>query len=215
MQNDLAEKATEDGRVLKEMKSKYKINSGNRLPRSQSTMLVKHISKIDEDDEESDFKVNESVYSGVSFDSVYSWEYDETLEDHFEFEIRHYKSKPHSLINDIFNKLDMFEKIREDTHPNQVNKLANYLQSKVSKMQREYLELLFMMLFENISKKDKVIEMIAKGQTQNHVNKKVYKTVIQPKFEVIPFNVRSIENILNKAYIVDNSGKVKVKERKE
>ena len=109
----------------------------------------------------------------------------------------------------------MFEKIREDADPEQINKLANYLQSKVSKMQREYLELLFMMLFENISKKDEVIEMIAKGQTQNHVSKKVYKTVIQPKFEVIPFNVRSIENILNKAYIVDKSGKVKVKESKD
>ena len=109
----------------------------------------------------------------------------------------------------------MFEKIREEAYPEQINKLANYLQSKVSKMQREYLELLFMMLFENISKKDEVIEMIAKGQTQNHVSKKVYKTVIQPKFEVIPFNVRSIENILNKAYIVDKSGKVKVKESKD
>lgn len=91
LQNNIGEKATDNGKTLKDKKSKYKINSASRLPRSQSTMLVQNISKIEEDDEESDFKVNESVYSGASFDSVYSWEYDETLEDHFDFEIRHYK----------------------------------------------------------------------------------------------------------------------------
>lgn len=65
---------------VKVIQSKFKHKmSSNKLPRSQSTILMQHISKIDEDAEESDFKVNESVYSKASFDSVYTWEYDQSV----------------------------------------------------------------------------------------------------------------------------------------
>lgn len=47
--------------------------------------------------------------------------------------------------------------------------------------------------------------MIAKGATEHKVSKKVYKTIIQPKFEVIPYNIRNIENILNKVYSLNKS----------
>lgn len=100
-------------------------------------------------------------------------------------------------------KLDIYERIKKELNMDESDRLANYLQSKVGKMQREYLELLFQMVFESISNKDDIIKMIAHGQTQQTINKKIYKTVIQPKFNIIPFNVRSIENILNRVHNID------------
>lgn len=50
-----------------------KINS-TKILRSQSTILGSAL-KSKSDEEESDFKLNESDYSGASFDSVYSWTY--------------------------------------------------------------------------------------------------------------------------------------------
>ena len=68
-------------------------------------------------------------------------------------------------------KLSIYEQIKNCISSQENRKVEAYLQNKVSKMQREYLELLFMMIFENISNKDQVIEMIARGQLQQNSNK--------------------------------------------
>jgi hypothetical protein len=52
-----------------------KKTSSHKILRSQSTILVKGISKTEDDVDESEVKANESIYSGASFDSVYSWTY--------------------------------------------------------------------------------------------------------------------------------------------
>lgn len=128
---------------------------------------------------------------------------DKTQEDHFDFEIQHFRKKPIHLVNEVFMKLDIYERIKKELNMDESDRLANYLQSKVAKMQREYLELLFQMVFESISNKDEIIRMIANGQNNQTINKKIYKTVIQPKFNIIPFNVKSIENILNRVHNID------------
>lgn len=97
----------------------------------------------------------------------------------------------------------MYKSIKDDLSINNSTQLSNYLLSKVSKMDRSYLELLFNLIFEDIENKDEVIQMIAMRQTNQNINKKVYKTVIQPKFNIIPYNVKSIENILNRVYSQD------------
>ena len=107
------------------------------------------------------------------------------------------------LVNEVFSKLDMYKSIKDDLSINNSTQLSNYLLSKVSKMDRSYLELLFNLIFEDIENKDEVIQMIAMRQTNQNINKKVYKTVIQPKFNIIPYNVKSIENILNRVYSQD------------
>lgn len=56
------------------------------------------------------------------------------------------------------------------------------------------------MLFEDIRNKDQVINMISMKQPQQNISKKVYKTVIQPKYNIIPFNVKCMENLLNRNY---------------
>lgn len=94
-------------------------------------------------------------------------------------------------------------KLNKNASDANADRLSNYLQTKVGKMQREYLELLFLMIFEGISNKDDIINMIARGQTEPNIQKKIYKTVIQPKFNIYPFHIKSIENILNRVYKID------------
>ena len=109
-------------------------------------------------------------------------------------------------------KLDIYEKIKNEMNLNDSERLANYLQTKVSKMERNYLELLFQMIFNEISNKDEIVQLIAKNQIQQNISKKVYKTVIQPKYNIIPFNVKNIENILNRVHNIDSkSGRRKDK----
>ena len=87
---------------------------------------------------------------------------------------------------------------------NSATQLSSILKNKISNMERSFLELLFTLIFEDITNKDEVIKMIAMGQTNQNISKKIYKTVIQPKFNIIPYNIRSLENILNKAYSIDS-----------
>ena len=68
-------------------------------------------------------------------------------------------------------KLSIYQQISNGLSSQENKKVEAYLQNKVSKMQREYLELLFMMIFENISNKEHVIEMIARGQLQQNSSK--------------------------------------------
>jgi hypothetical protein len=100
-------------------------------------------------------------------------------------------------------KLDIYEKIKDGLNMADNDRLSAYLEGKVAKMDRDYLELLFRMIFQQISNKDQVVQMIAQGQIQQQVHKKVYKTVIRPQFNVIPYNIKSIENILNRVYNFD------------
>lgn len=104
------------------------------------------------------------------------------------------------MVNDIFSKLDLFKEIKEELNQTNSSHLSQYLQTKVSKVDRAYLELLCGMLFDDLQNKDQVIQMISSKPPQQNISKKVYKTVIQPKYNIIPFNVKCIENILNRNF---------------
>ena len=55
---------------------KDKLTNESKFIKSQSTILVSNIrKKFGDPGEESDFKVDESIYSAASLDSVYSWGY--------------------------------------------------------------------------------------------------------------------------------------------
>lgn len=110
-------------------------------------------------------------------------------------------------MNEIFSKLDMYKSIKEDLNIENSNHLSNYLMGKVSTIDRSYLELLFNLIFEDINNKEDVVQMIAMGQTNQNIQKKVYKTIIQPKYNIVPFNVKSIENILNRVYSHEPKGR--------
>jgi hypothetical protein len=125
--------------------------------------------------------------------------------NHDEFEFDHFKDKPFVLINEIFKKLGLYQEINKGFDQAQNSQLSNYLQSKVAKMPREYLELLFSLIFEDIENKDEVVNAIVQGQAQPNIIQNIKKTIIKPQFNIIPYNIRSIENILNRVYSIDKS----------
>jgi Mg2+/Co2+ transporter CorC len=99
----------------------------------------------------------------------------------------------------------LYQEINKGFDQAQNSQLSNYLQSKVAKMPREYLELLFSLIFEDIENKDEVVNAIVQGQAQPNIIQNIKKTIIKPQFNIIPYNIRSIENILNRVYSIDKS----------
>lgn len=102
--------------------------------------------------------------------------------DHHEFEIDYFKSKPLVLVNEIFMKLGLYQEIRNELNLTQNNQLSNYLQSKIAKMPRDYIELLFSLIFDEIKNKDEIINAIVHGQAHPNIIQNVKKTIIKPRF---------------------------------